>query len=485
MQNKFTKFSDRYKHMSAPAKAGLWYTICGFLQRGINFVTVPIFTRILTTDQYGIVSVFNSWESLVSILCTLNLFAGGFNNGMLKYKDRRDEYVSVIQGLVTVITAVWVVIYFIGHPFFTNLLELNTELVLMLFAQVLATAALSLWSAKERYVFKYRHLVIITLVNALLGSVIPIIAIYLSAPEHGAEARIVAHAGSVVMICGAVYIFNLAKGKKFYDKLIWKGAFLFNLPLLPHYLSTMVLNQADRIMIQKMVGSSEAGLYSVAYSAAMILNIMVTAINNSFAPWLYGKLEKKDYKEVPQVANMMFLGLALVLVMLIAFAPECIYVLAGSKYSDAVKIIPAVASSLYFIFMYQIFANVEFFYEKNKFIAYASVSGAVLNVILNYFGIMWFGYVAAGYTTLICYIVFGCAHYLFMKKICKQQMDNVTLFEARTIFTGAFSLVAFAIVMTLLYSHALIRYAILAGVIAVIVSNRDKVKHYINLLKEK
>ena len=107
----------------------------------------------------------------------------------------------------------------------------------------------------------------------------------------------------------------------------------------------------------------------------------------------------------------MFIGMALVLMIMIAFAPECIYVFAGNKYTDAVKIIPSVASSLYFIFMYQIFANVEFYYKKNKFIAYASMIGAVLNLVLNYFGIKLFGYIAPGYTTLICYIVFGIAHY--------------------------------------------------------------------------
>lgn len=364
MQFKARSFLDKYNSMSVSARAGIWFTICGFIQRGISFITVPIFTRLLTPDQYGIVIVFNSWESLISILCTLNLFAGGFNNGMLKYKSRRDEYVSVIQSLITVITAFWILVYFAGHKLFTDLIEMDTGLVLIMFAQILSTAALSLWSAKERYVFKYKILVIITILNAALASVIPIIAILFSAPEHGGETRIIAHAVSIVTVCGAIYIFNLARGKRLFDKDIWKESFLFNITLLPHYLSTMILNQADRIMIKKMVGASEAAIYGVAYSAAMIMNIMVTAINNSFAPWLYEKLEKKDYKDVPQVANKMFLGLSLVIVMLIAFAPECVLILAGRKYSDAVKIIPAVASSLYFILCIRYLLMLNSFIKK-------------------------------------------------------------------------------------------------------------------------
>jgi len=60
-----------YNKMSIASKAALWFTICGFVQKGISFITVPIFTRLLTTEQYGVVSIFYSWESIFIIFCTL------------------------------------------------------------------------------------------------------------------------------------------------------------------------------------------------------------------------------------------------------------------------------------------------------------------------------------------------------------------------------------------------------------------------------
>ena len=473
-----------YNKMSTPAKAGMWFTICGFLQRGISFLTTPVFTRILTTEQYGIVSVYNTWVELISILCTLNLFYGGFNNGMRDYKDRRDEYVSAVQGLITAVTVCWVVIYFVSCSFW-KLLEMPFPIVLIMFLQIIASAALSLWAARERFEFRYKNLVIVTVANILLGAVIPIIAIVLSAPENGANARIIAHAISVILVCGCIYIHNIRKGKVFYSKEIWKVAFFFNLPLLPHYLSTMILNHSDRIMISKMVGSSEAAIYSVAYSAAMVLNILATSINQSFAPWIYGEIDRKEYGRIAKVGNAMFAAIALILMMLIAFAPEAIAVFAGSKYTEAVKIVPSVASSLYFIFMYQIFANVEFYYKRNKFIAYASMSGAALNLILNYFGIKLFGYIAPGYTTLICYIVFGVAHYLFMKQICKEELDGIKLFDSKTIFAMAIGLTLFSVLMVFLYLYTIVRYVILAAIIIAIAANRNKLIKYLKIFKNK
>lgn len=484
-KNQRNKLFEKYIKMSVPAKAGLWFTISGFLQRGIAFLTTPIFTRLLSTEQYGVVSVFNTWVELITILCTLNLFSGGFNNGMRDYKEKRDSYVSVIQGLITVISLFWFAVYCIGRPYWNNLLEMDTPIVVLMFLQIVTFAALSLWAGRERFEFKYKTLIAVTVVNTFAGAVLPIIAILIFPREQGAIVRIVAHSLSIICICGAVYIYNIIKGKVLFNKEIWKSAFLFNLPLLPHYLSTMILNHSDRIMIGKMVGASEAALYSVAYSAAMILNILVTAINNSFAPWIYGAIDKRKFSDIKRVGDALFVGMSLALMILIAFAPECIYVFAGSKYTSVVKIVPSVTASLYFIFMYQIFANVEFYFKQNKFIAYASILGAALNVVLNYFGIKMFGYIAPGYTTLFCYIVFGIAHYMFMKRICEKELDSAILFDSKTIFLTAIGLVLFSIIMVFLYSYTLVRYAILSTIMIIIFFNKNKITKYIRILSKK
>lgn len=475
---------NKYLELPLQAKAGIWLTVSGFVEKGLSFLTVPILTRILSTSQYGIISIFDSWELLLSVLCTLNLFNGGFNNGMLDHEGRRDEYVSAIQGLITVMTFVWMIIYLIGHPILNTILEMDTLIVLIMFMQVLATAALSLWAAKERYEFQYRNLIIVTLLNAGLNSAIPIAAILLCDPVNGAEIKIITHALVIAIICGGVYIYNLVKGKTFFCKDIWKTAFLFNLPLLLHYLSSMVLTQADRIMIGKMVGVREAGIYSVAYVISIALSVLATAMNNVFAPWLYRKLSTGDYKGIASLVNMLFVGFAVLLLVLIAFAPECIAIFGGHEYTEAVMIMPSIASSVYFVLVYQIFANVEFYYRKNKFIMYASVVAAVLNILLNYIGIQLFGYVAAGYTTLICYIVFAVAHSYFVHKICKRKLPGIIIFDAKTEFLVGAGLVSIALIMTVLYKYIFVRYGLIALIVVLLIIKRKAVGKYIKIFKE-
>lgn len=98
-------------------------------------------------------------------------------------------------------------------------------------------------------------------------------------------------------------------------------------------------------------------------------------------------------------------------------------------YHTAIWTIPPVAMSVYFMFCYDLFAKFAFYYEKTKLIMCASVIGAVLNIVLNYIFINAFGYVAAGYTTLVCYVIYSVAHYNLMNIICEKYCDKVKPYE--------------------------------------------------------
>lgn len=466
---------DKYKKMSTPAKAAIWFAIYGILQKGIQFITTPIFTRLLTTEQYGDVSTYLSWYNILTIFLTLNLFYGGFNNGMVRYEDRRDEYLSSMQGLVTATTGILYIIYLLTRNFWNNIFEMDSWMVSVMFVEILFHSALSFWSARERFEYRYKKLIIYTLLVASVPSIAAIIGILIAPSDVAYETKVFLNALFVVILCSPLYLHNVFKGHSFYNRDFWRFGLKFNVPLIPHYLSGIILNQADRIMIKRMIGSSEAGIYSLAYSASMVLNVVTNAINQSFAPWIYGKLKKEEYDDIPKVTTPIFAFTAVMIMALVAFAHECVIIFGGSAYKDAIWIIPSVAASLYFNFAFQIFANVEFYYMKNTYITYASISGAILNIILNYFGIRLFGYIAAGYTTLICYILFAVSHAFFVKKVAKENIDGKKVFNTKAVFLIGAALVVFSQLMLLVYEHIVIRYLILACLLMAVVLNYKKI----------
>ncbi len=463
-----------YKHyisMPVAVKASVWFALCNFMQKGINILTIPIFTRLLTTEQYGVYTIYQSWYNLIYIFATLNLAAGVFNNGMIKFENERNRYTSALNGLSMTVTAILFAIYLLRYKLFNELLGLPTLLVVAMFVELMFSPAFSLWSARQRFDYRYRGLVAITLIMSVLSPVIGVGAVLIS--SHKAEARVLSYVGVQVCIGIVLCAVNFYKGKSFYVKSFWKYALWFNIPLIPHYLSMSVLGQADRIMIGKMVGLSQAAIYGLAYNISQMMNLLTTAVNSSFIPYSYKAMKNKKYKDIGKNANVLLLMWACMLVIIICFGPEIIRIFASPAYYEARWIIPPVALSVYFTFLYTLFGNVEFYYEANKFIMIASVFGAIVNIILNYIFIPIFGYIAAGYTTLFCYILFSVSHYLFHIKVLNKMTDGVRVYDMKFIVLISAALVMFALSVVFVYDMIIVRYAIIAAICIVMIIKRN------------
>lgn len=472
------RLSNKYERMPLQVKASLWFLICAFLQKGISSITTPIFTRILSTAEYGQFNVFNSWMGIISVIVTLNLSSGVYIQGLVKFEDRRNQYTSTLQGLTVTLIVIWLGIYLIFHDFWNNLFSLTTTQMLLMFLIMWTTAVITFWSAEQRVEFKYLKLVIITVTVSFLRPIISIILIQVA--EDKVTARILGIA--IVDILGYSWLFlaQMRRGKQFFSKEIWKYVLQFNLPLIPHYLSNTVLNSSDRIMIDSMIGSSEAGIYSLAYSVSMIMSIFNQALIQTIEPWLYKKIKENSISEIPGVAYPAFILIAIVNLLLMAFAPEIVAVFAPSEYYDAIYVIPPVTMSVYFIFVYYFFVTFEFYYEKTKYITIATLSSAALNIVLNYIFIYFFGYYAAGYTTLICFILYAMFHYIMMNKVVQQRTGikkKVYDIKILLLITGVFMSFGFLLLFT--YKHIVLRYILLFSIIILLIVKRKFIKQAI------
>ncbi len=455
------KLLDRYRQLPKPVKASLWFTVCNATQKGIALLSTPIFTRLLTTDQYGIYTVYQSWYQIISIFATLNLYYGVFNNGMTKYSDDRRRFTSSVQGLSTVLTIGLFVLYLVMQDFWTGILELSPLYVYAMFAELLFIPAFNFWAAYERYDYKYKGLVIVTLIMAVGSPLAGVIAVL--STSYKAEARVLSYVCVQVCIGLVFYIFNLRKGKKFFVKEYWKFALVFNIPLIPHYLSSTILNQADRLMIGNMVGKAEAAIYSVAYNVGSMMTIIITAINNSFTPYMYKSIKVGETDGIRENSKSVIFIVGIACIIAMGLGPEIISIFATKEYYAAIWVIPPVACAVYFKFLYPLFSTIEFYYEKTYFVMLASCAGAVANIILNYIFIGIYGYFAAGYTTLACYIIYSFAHYFFQRKVLRIAGFEKDIFDMKYIAVFS-SVVMFCMVgMMFLYPYKIIRYlAVLA-----------------------
>jgi len=455
------KSLELYRRMSPPVRTSFWFTICNFLQRGTAILVVPIFTRLLTTQEYGICNIYFSWFDIFILFTSLKLPYEGLNNGLIRHEEDKDGYASSMLGLIMTLTLGAALVYLPLRRWIDGFTGLGGLLMLFMLLQLMFQPALMLWTNRERFDFRYRWPVIVTLISTIANPLIAVIAVLCS--DYAAEARIISCCLVQVFFGALCAVILLRKGKRIYHKEYWSFALRFNLPLLAYYLSQSLLNQSDRIMINYFDGSGSAAVYSVAYSAATLMLLVISAINGSFNPWMYKKLKADQHQDIAPTVTGLCLLMAAATLAMSAFAPDLVRILATEEYQAAIWIIPPVSASVFFVLVYMMFANVEMYYGQTKGISVISIIAAAINVVLNAVFIPLFGYLAAGWTTLASYILLSCLHYLLMKRACRRNQVTQPIFPGKLMLLICAAVVALSFAVLGMYRLGWLRYVILAA----------------------
>ena len=470
---------EKYRSMSLPAKAAVWFVVCNVVNKGISLLATPILTRIMSTEQSGTFSVFQSWVAIATIFCTLNLFGAAYSRGRLDYKGRENAFESSLLSLSTVLTLGFFVVFCLAPDFWSGLMGLSPFLVALLFIEVLLSSATAFWSAQQRFEYRYRALVVVTIVTNIFSLGVGILAILNT--DAKVEARVimdvVAKGAPGLVLMALIF----ARGKCFFSKEYWKYGLAFTLPLLPHFLSHYVLNQSDRLMISMMVDNSAAALYSVSYSISMALVIVMNAINDSYVPYTFQELDKRRVEGVRRSGYAILALVMALTVLVMAFSPEILAMFAGPEYSEAAAIIPPLAASVFFIFFYSMVSNLEYYFKQTGLIAVASVIAAAFNIILNLVFIPIFGYMAAAWTTLASYIALAFMHGLFSYRICKREFGH-QVYSPRVLLLISVAVIGISIGMLIVLDSPIIRYLVVAMVVLILLAKRQRI---VEIIKRK
>ncbi len=436
----------------------LIFGVCNLLQKSVPFILMPFLTRYLTTTEYGVYSIYNAWLLLLTVFATLNLHLGGFNNGLCKYSKESTQYTVSIISLCAVITMFFFgVVYGIESLTKVNFLELPNEHVILMFIYILCVQGLNCWIAKARYNYEFKSLLCIMTLSFLMSVILPFGVMLL---KGSLWQLILAIQLPNVCIGIGCFIICFRKEKYKINTKYWQEALRFNVPLLPHYISGMILNQSDRIMIQRMCGEEKVAYYSVAYNLSSVLNLAINSVNSALVPNVYHALSNGDCIEIKKKMKS-FLCIAevgILLVMLIM--PEVVPIIASNAYANAIQAIPPIVISSYFMFLYNLFANVEFYYESKYYISFASVLAAVLNVLLNYICIPKYGYFAAAYTTGICYLIYALMHMLNVVRLTKKKKVE-SLFDYKNILWSVIRLIVLMFFIIYIYEFVWLRYIVI------------------------
>lgn len=433
-------------------KSGLFYIVSNFSVKAIGFFSVPVFTRILTKEEFGLYSNYTSWLSIATVVITLRL-SSSFISARYDYEDDFDGYILSMLALNMLIVGVWSIIINGCANVFVDFTHIDLIYLNAMLSYLLFLPAVDLFQVREKFLFEYKKSSFVSLIISILVALLSVI--FVVNMNDKVFGMILGMSIPVIFIGAGLIVFFIEKGK--HIKLnYWKYALPVCLPYIPHALGGCMLSTMDRVMIERYCGAVATANYSLAYSCGAIISLLIVSIDSAFAPWLGEKLHTKKYAEINKFSRIYIASFFILSMFLILIAPEILFVLGGSSYMEAVYVINPVAIGCVCQFLYTMYVNVEQFKKKTAGMPIATVCAAIINYVLNLFFIPRYGYLSAAYTTLIGYMSLLFMHMYLVKKM---KFENVydNGFVIFTVILGVF----FMFVTSILYEFNMIRYFVI------------------------
>lgn len=428
-------------------KNGGLYLFGNLFNKAIAFITVPIFTRMLSTSEYGIVSTYSSYVSILAVVVGLSL-GSSIRNAYVDYKENLNEYISSVFSL-SFINFFILLLIAIGINFKLNFV--STPLLIMCFLESFGSFIVNSIVIKymmEEESFKRTILLVVPNACAALLSIVFILNMNAN-KEYG---RIIPMFLVTVAFGGIIFALSLIKGKTFFNKNYWKYALGISLPLVFHGLSVNILSVSDRMIITSTRSASETGIYSVVYNLGMISTVITSSFESVWIPYFTKKMLSNNKKEINQSAKLYIEMCTVIFCGLLVFAPEVLIVFASEKYRSGMTVIAPVVLASYFQYMYSLAVNAEYYYKSTKFIATNTIIAAMLNLILNFIFVPYGGALAAAYTTVIAYACSFLLHYRYCRKL------DQNLFPFSTFCIPLIVIVVFTVFQYLSLNNMVIRW---------------------------
>ena len=440
-------------------KAGIFYIACQLFVRGITFLMTPVFTRLLSQEQYNQYKIFESWLLIFSPVMSLCLWRS-VECAKYDVKEKFNEYVSSVQTLSYLSISIFFVIFLIFRKQAEALCGMNDFMLLIAFLYTYAHTSIFYMQRREKQMMRYKASTTLTASTVIPATLLSVLLVVLGKRAgHEADLMYLRIAGYYIpMTIGGftVAILMAVQGKKLIDRSYWKYALRFSLPLIPEVLSIQIMNQADKLMVTRITGDIPGSIFAVATTVSYIIWILEDSVWNAWLPWMYEKISRGEGKEIEHYWSILMHAFGVISWLLVLFAPEIIMILGGKKYEAAIFLIaPMVTGTLFRFYSYS-YTAIQNYYKKTSFVAVSTVSVMVLNVILNYIFILLFGYRAAAYTTAFSYLVLMCMQAVMEKKLTGEQL--IPLVKTLRISCSYFCLCM--VTMLLFRGPMWIRYAI-------------------------
>jgi len=377
-----------------------------------SFITFPIFTRVLTEEQYGILGLVTTTMYFAVAFAKAGLSDGiiRFYNEYSKGSEKKEIFSSTVMSRGFVLSVLTSLAFILLFPFFQKYLKISESytacfmiMVLYLFANPLNIIVMRMLRVNDKTIF-------INVMN-IVGKGVSvglslIFLVYVFGAFYGYFIGVVA-AELIVSVILFIWFF---KHYRVSPSLISRELSLkmikFGAPLLLSELAFLLISYSDRYLIVAYLGEQALGLYSVGYNVAMYIgNIIMFSLSYSLVPiavQIYGD-EGKEKTEVFLNKCLRYVLIAIIPMWFgyVAISKELFIILASAKYATAAIFSPLILLAYLFGAVSAVF-DARLYLSKKTIITFLiEISGIILNIGLNLILLKKLGLMGASIAALV------------------------------------------------------------------------------------
>ena len=403
--------------------------------RFLNYALLtPFYTRILGLEQYGIVTELYAWMVLALVILTYGMETTYFRFAGKKAPAEKVYGTSLVSLLTTSIFFILAVSLFITPVSGFLGYGQHPEYIRM-FAWIVAIDAFSAipfaWLRNNNRAVTFSILKIINVAVTMITvffflKIAPALAEKGSTWIHkvyNADFQVgyvfVANlAGSAVtMICLLPFMLKIRPA---FDRKLLAKMLSYSWPLLVGGIAGSLNEVLDKILLRRLIGGAEGlatvGLYGAGYKVGVLMSLFIQMYRFAAEPFFFEKAGNKDAKETYAVTMKYFVITALILFLGINLYIEALQIIIGPMFRESLIVVPIISMGYLLL---GIFINQSIWYkvdDKTIYGAWITIIGAVVTVIVNVVFVPSYGYVAAAWAHVACYLSMVLVSYMVGQK---------------------------------------------------------------------
>lgn len=398
------------------------YFLGSLANSALGIVLLPLYTKNMSVEDYGVVSSIKVFIAVISIIYTFAIEKSVYRLYFeYKTEEEKKRFFGTVYISIFIFSMGFSAIMFLFDNYVSKIYsDINFY---PYFALAIAYTFFNGFSLVPiiyyQIVQKPVTYISITISKLVINNLCLIYFVILN--DGGAEGYLTGNVAGILIMMPVFLTVMFRTSIMSFSKKIFKTIMQYSLPLVPSQAASWIIGMSDRVFLEQYHNLNDVGVYSLAYRIGTLTIFFSGSFFKAYNPYFYSiaNSEKvQNAKEKLKAANHSFIYISLLFGFFLAFfSKEVIQIFFDERYMAAKSMIPIIALGYVFsqtfggLFNLSIYQN-----KKTNYILYTTFIGALVNIGLNFLLIPKFGGMGAAYATVLTFLTTFNIRYYFVKK---------------------------------------------------------------------